>query len=71
MGGFWEAKITPKSSFCDAFSGSFSKPDFLLIFNGFSEWRHAFRLAVAQSKRISAILDDAPKNVKKLVNFET
>ena len=70
MGGFGEAKIAPKSILDVLFNGTFFEHVFELFFRCFLEWRHAFRLAVAQSKRMSAILDDGPKNIKKLLNFE-
>ena len=71
FGGFWEAEIAPGSKFGMFFGRSFSKPKISSIFARFWEWRPSIRLAVAQSKRMSAILDEGPKNIKKSPNFDS
>ena len=66
MEGFWEAKIVSQIVFGGVLFNVFFGCVFVLIFDGFLEAPHAFRLAMAQSKRMSAILDDDPKGIKIL-----
>ena len=69
-GGLWEAKLAPKSSFFVFRGVAFSRRRFCQNFSAFFKWRHAFRLAWAQSKRMSAISDEGRKSNKKSMKFE-